>query len=57
MTYIVEIFIIILCCGGCVMFYAECCECEPAIDTTNDELNLSPVTTPIQHDKSCHIEI
>ena len=58
MTYIIEIIIVILCCSGCFMFYAECGECCDCYTSTdiNDKLELgaSPVTSPIQND---HIEI
>ena len=59
MTYMIEIFLIIVCCCGCFMVYAECdgCDCDgdynnksnenTSNENTSTECEISVVKSPI----------
>jgi hypothetical protein len=56
MSYIVEIIIVIICCGGCFFLFGECCDCNICeIETPvkpNNGLVISETTSPIQDDQN-----
>jgi len=63
MTYVVEIIIGIMCCGGCFLWYGECCseccsECSICDSETpakpDNELVIPETISPIQKN---HIEL
>lgn len=61
MSYTFEIIAVLLCCSFCFIVFAECefCNiCESETPTKPDsELQISVVTSPIQEERSPHIEI
>jgi hypothetical protein len=60
MTYVFEIIIVIMCCGGCFMWYGECCseECSSYDSETTDKPDndfvIPETSSPIQKN---HIEL
>jgi len=59
MTFIFEILLVLFCCGGCFIVYAECCDCDccereiPNKEDTGLQISTT-ATSPIQE---CHVEI